>query len=287
MDVRRLSLREDALPSCGSIAPVSAMSQICTPRRRCSYAQDGFGQHADVSRVVWTPDGRELIYAVADPPGLGQLLRRIPAFGAAVERDTSVVHMNGMFPSISRRDIDRTPVDFDTIGVRGLRLFDLHARTRSRCAQGSRRDQRFEPHRLSRSILERWAETGIRLKSQRIATSVDSANRDGSGLRQLTTLKAVELIAGEWSPDEQQIVIDATIDGNSDIYTIDVDDGRLTRLTTEPSLETHPACLLTMGAGSDFNSTRTGTAQLWKLSLSVDPCRSRDAAWWHRAARNY
>jgi hypothetical protein len=96
------------------------------------------------------------------------------------------------------------------------------------------------------------------------------ANRDGSDLRQLTTLKAVEMMAGGWSPDEQQIVIDATVDGNSDIYVVDVDDGRVARLTNEPALETHPSW------SHDrrwiyFNSTRTGTVQLWKVSSIGGP----------------
>ena len=49
------------------------------------------------------------------------------------------------------------------------------------------------------------------------------ANRDGSGIQPLTTLKATELVIGGWSRDGQRIVIDAAVDGNSDVYIVSLD----------------------------------------------------------------
>ena len=222
--------------------------------------------NTNVSRVAWTPDGRDLIYAVADPHGLGQSLFRIPAFGSRVERGVRLVHPSGMFPSISHPGSGRAArLAFHTTREDvGLRLFDLHAPvdhgvlgSLGAVCDSSRIDY---PGPFSRDG-QRIAFVSDRSGSPQVWV----AHRDGSGLRQLTTFKAVQVIAGGWSPDERRLVVDASIDGNSDIYVVDAVDGRVTRLTTEPSLETHPSWSHD-GQWVYFNSTRSGSAQVWKVS---------------------
>ena len=46
------------------------------------------------------------------------------------------------------------------------------------------------------------------------------AGRDGSGLRQVTTLGASGVLVGGWSPDGSQIAFEAAIDGNTDVYVV-------------------------------------------------------------------
>ena len=90
------------------------------------------------------------------------------------------------------------------------------------------------------------------------------ANSDGSGLQKITKLEAAELLVGEWSPDEQRLVIDAVIGGNSDIYVVRIADGRATRLTEERSIDAH-ASWSADGRWIYFASTRTGRPEVWKV----------------------
>ncbi|HET9360722.1 MAG TPA: hypothetical protein VFO58_13310, partial [Vicinamibacterales bacterium] len=88
--------------------------------------------------------------------------------------------------------------------------------------------------------------------------------------RQVTNLEAVELVPGTWSHDERQLVIDASVNGNSDIYVVNVEDGRATPVTTEPSLDTH-ASWSHDGQWIYFSSSRSGTVQVWKTSPKGGP----------------
>ena len=45
------------------------------------------------------------------------------------------------------------------------------------------------------------------------------------------------LVVGGWSPDGARIVFDATVAGNSDVYVVGSDGGRVHRLTSEPSID--------------------------------------------------
>jgi Tol biopolymer transport system component/DNA-binding winged helix-turn-helix (wHTH) protein len=232
------------------VAPLSGGA----PTRRTDW-------NRSISRVVWTPDGRNLVFAVADPPALGQSLFRIPAAGARLERGTRALHVNGMFPSLSSASAAR--VAFHTLREDiGLRLLDLHGPRSGGVVQSL--GPIVDSSRID--VPGPFSKDGGRITfvSDRSGSpQLWAANRDGSALRQVTRLQAVEIVAGAWSPDERQIVIDATVDGNSDIYVIDAEDGRARRLTTEPSLDTYPSW---SGDGRwiYFNSTRSGTVEVWK-----------------------
>ena len=63
------------------------------------------------------------------------------------------------------------------------------------------------------------------------------AGRDGSGLQQITSLGAPQLVVGGWSPDGARIAFDAAIAGNNDVYVVGADGGHLRRLTSEPSMD--------------------------------------------------
>jgi dipeptidyl aminopeptidase/acylaminoacyl peptidase len=96
------------------------------------------------------------------------------------------------------------------------------------------------------------------------------ANRDGSGVQPLTTLKATELVIGGWSQDGERIAIDAAVDGNSDVYIVYLDGRTPRRLTTEPSFD-----LLTSWSGDErwifFSSDRSGSLQIWKVPAEGGP----------------
>jgi hypothetical protein len=67
-----------------------------------------------------------------------------------------------------------------------------------------------------------------------------------------------------WSPDGRTLAFCAERNGNYDVYTIDVQGGRETRLTTADGLDDGPD-YSPDGRSIYFNSMRTGTMQIWRM----------------------
>ena len=93
------------------------------------------------------------------------------------------------------------------------------------------------------------------------------ANRDGSGLQRVTTMRATELGIGGWSPDGRRIVIDAAIAGNSDVYLVDLDGRPPVQLTSDPTFDGTPEWS-SDGQWIFFTSNRSGRPELWKISVN-------------------
>jgi Tol biopolymer transport system component len=92
------------------------------------------------------------------------------------------------------------------------------------------------------------------------------AKRDGSDVRQLTTLGATGVLIGEWSPDGTRIAFEAAVAGNSDVYVVGADGGHLRRLTAEPSIEGVPMWSRD-GRWIYFASTRAAAIpDIWRVS---------------------
>ncbi len=68
-----------------------------------------------------------------------------------------------------------------------------------------------------------------------------------------------------WSPDGKTLAYVGLRDGDYDIYTIPVDGGEETRLTSAPGLDDGPD-YSPDGETIYFNSVRTGTMQIWKMN---------------------
>ncbi len=67
-----------------------------------------------------------------------------------------------------------------------------------------------------------------------------------------------------WSPDGETLAYVGLRDGEYDIYTIPVEGGEETRITTAPGLDDGPD-YSPDGETIYFNSVRTGTMQIWKM----------------------
>ena len=123
--------------------------------------------------------------------------------------------------------------------------------------------------RLASRVRPDSRRTAVGLRSRRsapVAPEIWIAGRDGSGLRQLTTLGAIGVWVGGWSPDGTTIAFEAAIDGNTDVYLVGADGGHLRRLTAEPSIDGVPTW---SGDGKwiYFASTRAGViADIWRVS---------------------
>ncbi|MBI3278554.1 MAG: PD40 domain-containing protein [Acidobacteria bacterium] len=64
------------------------------------------------------------------------------------------------------------------------------------------------------------------------------ADASGAHGRQLTFFGSNSLMmAHSWSPDSRQILFEAAVEGNSDLYVISADGGKAARLTTSPAIE--------------------------------------------------
>jgi dipeptidyl aminopeptidase/acylaminoacyl peptidase len=73
-----------------------------------------------------------------------------------------------------------------------------------------------------------------------------------------------------WSPDGRRIVFDATINGDTDIYTVSSNEGSVIRMTSEPSIDRLPAWSQD-GHWIYFSSDRSGREQIWKIASTGGP----------------
>jgi Tol biopolymer transport system component len=221
---------------------------------------------AAIDGLSWTPDGREIVYSVDEPPV--SRLWRIQANSATLARGSPIADIPAAAknPSISRPMPGQSArLAFQTI----TQDVDFHMMD-------------FEARRVNETIDSKPFSSSTRIESSarfssdstRIAfvssrsggPEVWVAGQDGSGLRQVTSLGAPGLLVGGWSPDGTRIAFEAAVAGNTDVYFVGTDGGLLHRLTTEPSIDGVPSW---SGDGRwiYFASTRAGVIpDVWRVS---------------------
>jgi Tol biopolymer transport system component len=207
--------------------------------------------------LSWTPNGREIVYSIEEP--VASRLWRIPADGATLSRGSPIADISAEAanPSISRPMPGQPArLAFQTI----TRNIDIHVMD----LEASAGNDTIESKPFSNSTRiegpARFSPDGSRIAFASFRSGgpeIWVASRDGSGLRQVTSLGAPELVVGAWSPDGRWIVFDAAIAGNSDIYVVGTDGGQLRRLTSEPSIDATPSWSRD-GNKVYFSSTRAG-----------------------------
>ena len=215
--------------------------------------------------LSWTPDGREIVYSVEEPSagrlwrihansqlGRGLPIGDIPvaAGSPSISRPKSEQPARLAFQTISR-DVDIHLMDLDATLVNDT--IDSKLFANSTQIEGS---ARFSPD------ASRIAFVSHRSGSAEIWV----AGRDGSRLRQITSLGATQIVVSGWSPDGNHIVFDAAIGGNSDVYVIGFDGGGQRRLTSDPSRDGLPSW---SGDGRwiYFTSARAGVnPDVWKMT---------------------
>jgi Tol biopolymer transport system component len=222
--------------------------------------------NAALTGLSWTPDGREIVYSVEEPAA-GRLWR-IPATSAEPRRGSPIADISAgaLNPSISRampgqparlafqtiaRDVDLQLLGLDAGLVNDV--IESNPFSNSTRIEGSARFS-FDGSQV--------AFTSFRSGGPEIWV----AGRDGSGLQQITSLGAPQLVVGGWSPDAARIAFEAAIDGNTDVYLVGTDGGHLRQLTAEPSIDGVPSW---SGDGQwiYFASTRAGVIpDIWRVS---------------------
>ena len=212
-----------------------------------------------VGGVVWTPDGRDLIYAKGD-------LWRISADRASPGRGTrlEIASLQAGNLSISRpRTGQPAKLAFQTLDRDlGFRIVDLQAPLHMGVFRAVKPfiapDRTAYPGPFSPDG-RRFAFISGTPPQLWIAAS------DGTALKQVTSVKAAQMAAGGWSPDGGRIAYEATIDGNTEVYVVDAGGGPSRRLTTEPSADFAPSWSRD-SRWVYFSSFRAGpVADLWRV----------------------
>jgi Tol biopolymer transport system component len=89
---------------------------------------------------------------------------------------------------------------------------------------------------------------------------------DGTGLQQLTDIAGGYVDSPVWSPDGSQIMFAASVDANSDLYSINVASRKVARVTTNDADDMLPQ-YRPGGESVAFASDRSGDWQIWELDL--------------------
>ena len=180
------------------------------PRRRTNW-------NASISGVSWASDGREILYSVAEAPGLDHSLFRIAADGDRIERGTRALHTSVASLSMSRPrsgQPGRIAFTRSRIDV-GLRLVDLEGQRVGDVFQSighfSDSTRVDFPGRFSRdgkqvAFLSDQNRVGGSVDRQRgrlgIATG-DHASRDGASHRELVPRQPPRWSSTRLSPATQ------------------------------------------------------------------------------------
>ena len=221
--------------------------------------------NATLTSLSWTPDGREIVYSVEEPAA--NRLWRIPVDSSRLDRGSLVagIPMSAVHLSISRpKGSQPARLAFRTVTSDvDLQMIDLEARVVNDTIES-------KPFSNSTRVegSARFSPDGSRIAIMSLrggSPDIWVTGRDGSGLRQVTSLGAPEIVVGGWSPDGESIVFDASVDGNSDVYVVGADGGHLRRLTSESSLDGLPSWSAD-GRWIYFASTRGGSRpDIWRM----------------------
>lgn len=110
-------------------------------------------------------------------------------------------------------------------------------------------------------------------------------NADGTNLRRMFA-GVVAKSNREWSPDGKHIAVTANIEGNADIYLVDVAAARLTRLTSATAVDRDPSWSPD-GARIVFSSERDGNSEIYVVRtdgselrrITSDPSEDASPMW--------
>jgi serine/threonine protein kinase/WD40 repeat protein len=208
--------------------------------------------------LVWTGDGRELVYA-SGPPGGESTLWRIRTQPRA----------------------QRHPLPFFSLGARGLTLsrnrvvwtqqnLDVNIWRRSIAPghEGSRPVLFAPSTRLDFS--PEYSPDGSKvafLSDRDGAMELWVANADGSSQKSLCKYSGMIMGCLRWSHDGRQIAFASQEKGANDIYIIGLDGGSPRQLTDDPAQDMMPE-FSRDGRTLYFTSSRGGSFGIWKMPVS-------------------
>ena len=211
----------------------------------------------------WTPEGDELIF-VSTRSGnrrLWQTSRLDDKWSNPQLIDSISEEVDDFCISPRTADLAYSSSLIDTgIDIIGVSDSDKGSPTSGNCRINSSRDdstQRFSPD--GRQILFDSGRSG--------AHEIWIANRDCTGVHQLTKFNEPGVGSARWSPSGKKITFTRHLNGQSDIFAIDVDGQNLQRLTDDPGNDSL-GCWSTDEESFFFTSIRSGTNQIWQMSAA-------------------
>jgi eukaryotic-like serine/threonine-protein kinase len=210
-----------------------------------------------VMNMVWTPDGREIIFSSSENQGYSGLWR-VAASGSG-EPEQLTVGENGQDPTVStqKHRLAYSQVISDT----NIWRVDISGRPA--------RAPTMEPLITStrRETNPQFSPDGKRIvfSSNRSGVSeIWVCNSDGSAPMQLTSFGRRATASPRWSPDDRWVCFDSNADGQFEVYVVDANGGRPRRLTSNLALDAAPSWSWD-GKWIYFVSTRNGNEQVWKM----------------------
>lgn len=209
----------------------------------------------------WSPEGDELLF-VSTRSGnrrLWQTERRDDNWSSPqlISSISDEIEDFSISPRTAQLAFSSSLVD---TGIEILDVSEADKGSSRNCRLNSSRDdstQRFSPD--GKRILFDSGRTG--------ANEIWIANRDCSGVRQLTKFGEAGVGSGRWSPSGERISFTRHLNGQSDIFTVDANGQNLQRLTNDPGNDLF-GCWSTDEQTIFFTSTRTGTHQIWQMSAA-------------------
>lgn len=212
-----------------------------------------------LTNLMWSRDGRHILYLTGFI--VSPRLTRIPAAGGSPEHITHLGQLGGGL-SMSRQGtrIAYSNYLLDT-DVWRLELTGGAGLTPRRLISSSTWD--YEPQISPDGKTVAFASG--RNGPQEIWLAGAS---DGEGVRQITHVNGPITGTPRWSPDGTRIAFDARVDGNGDIYTVAIDSGKLTRITSDKATDHIPSWSRD-GKWIYYSSQRDGGFRVWRARVDA------------------
>jgi Tol biopolymer transport system component len=218
---------------------------------------------AQIGRLDWTPDGREILYPQLDTSGMR--IFRIAATAGQPPAPVAGLPIGVNMLSVSRPRAGlayRVALGYGQPDI-GLRLIDLESAAQTRAfatitpfCDSTRVDM---PGRFSRDGRQ------VSFESDRNGDpQIWVAGRDGSNLRSVTAPKTSFVNVGSWSPDGRYVAVEGLADGNSNIYIVSADGGPPRRLTNGHVVDNDPDWSRD-GMWIYYASNASGRSEIWKI----------------------
>jgi len=214
-----------------------------------------FESFAGVDGLTWMPDGRQIVFAADD-----RLWRVAVPKGEPVPLTGTGENLAREYPAMSRKGsllayAQGTPIQRDIWRLANP-LVDSGQAQAERIISSTRGDDNPQPSPDGTRIAFASNRTG--------SFEIFVCNSDGSGLRQVTHLKA-DSGSPTWSPDGRQICFDSFTQ-DAEIYVVNAEGGAPRRLTTHPAADVTPTWSRD-GRSVYFSSNRSGRYEIWKTTV--------------------